>query len=155
MNEGRQGGRSSAVGLAKNPAWNNGRSIGQKRPVQPKHVWAIRAKLEIAENVRGLALFNMAIDCKLRGCDLARLKVRDVFVAGLMKERASVLQSKTQRPVQFEITGQTRNALQRWIESPATYGCDDLWPSRFHGSPHLSTRQQATPFLNVGSARMA
>jgi hypothetical protein len=88
-------------------------------------------------------LFNMAIDCKLRGCDLVRLKVRDVFVSGYMKERASVLQSKTQRPVQFEITEQTRKAVQRWIESPAMFGCDDLWPRRFHGSPRLSTRQYA------------
>jgi site-specific recombinase XerC len=100
-------------------------------------------RLEITENIRDLALFNMAIDCKLRRCDLVRLEVRDVFVSGHMKERASVLQSKTQRPVQFEITDQTRKAVQRWIESPAMFGCDDFWPSRFHGSPHLSTRQYA------------
>ncbi|MGL4237652.1 tyrosine-type recombinase/integrase [Tabrizicola sp.] len=124
-------------------AWNKGRIIGQKRPLLPKHVWAIRVRLEIADNIRDLALFNMAIDCKLRGCDLVRLKVRDVFVSGQMKERASVLQSETQRPVQFEITEQTRKAVQRWIECPAMFGCDDLWPSRFHGSPHLSTRQYA------------
>jgi integrase len=120
------------------PAGNKGRIIGQKRPLLPKHVWAIRVRLEIANNIRDLARFNMAIDCKLRGCDLVRLKVRDVFVAGHRKERASVLQSKTQRPVQFEIIEQTRKAVQRWIESPAMFGCDDLWPSRFHGSPHLS-----------------
>jgi site-specific recombinase XerC len=125
------------------PAWNKGRIIGQKRPLQPKHVWAIRVRLEIADNIRDLALFNMAIDCKLRGCDLVRLKVRDVFVSGHMKERTSVMQSKTKRPVQFEITEQTRKSVQRWIESPAMFGCDDLWPSRFHDSPHLSTRQYA------------
>jgi hypothetical protein len=85
------------------PAWNKVWIIGQKRPLQPKHVRAIRVRLEIADNVRDLALFNMAINCRLRGCDLVRLKVRDVFVSGHMKERASVLQSKTQRPVQFEI----------------------------------------------------
>jgi integrase len=127
----------------KTPALNKGWIIGQKRPLQPKHVWAIRVRLEIAENIRDLALFNMAIDCKLRGCDLVRLKVRDVFVSGHMKERTSVMQSKTKRPVQFEITEQTRNSVQRWIESPAMFGCDDLWPSRFHDSPHLSTRQYA------------
>jgi site-specific recombinase XerC len=125
------------------PAWNKGLIIGQKRPLLPKHVWAIRVRLEIADNIRDLALFNMAIDSKLRGCDLVRLKVRDVFASGHMKERASVLQSKTQRPVQFEITEQTRKAVQRWIESAAMLGCDDLWPSRFHDSPHLSTRQYA------------
>jgi hypothetical protein len=101
------------------PAGNKGRIIGQKRPLLPKHVWAIRVRLEIANNIRDLARFNMAIDCKLRGCDLVRLKVRDVFVAGHMKERASVLQSKTQRPVQFEIIEQSRMAVQRWIESAA------------------------------------
>jgi hypothetical protein len=94
---------------AKTPAWNKGRIIGQKRPLQPKHVWAIRERLEIADNIRDLALFNMAIDCKLRGCNLERLKVRDVFVSGHIKERASVMQSKTQRPVQFEITEQAAN----------------------------------------------
>jgi site-specific recombinase XerC len=125
------------------PAWNKSRIIGQKRPLQPKHVWTIRVRREIADNIRDLALFNMAIDCKPRGCDFVRLKVRDVFVSGHMKERASFMQSKAQRPVQFEFTEQTRKTVQRWIESPATFGCDDLWPSRFHDSPHLSTRQYA------------
>lgn len=77
------------------------------------------------------------------GRDLGRLKVRDVFVSVHLKERPSVLQSKTQRPVQFEISEQTCKAMERWIESPAMFGCDNLWPSRFHGSPHLSTRQYA------------
>ena len=131
------------VVCTKTPAWNKGRIIGQKRPLQPKHVWAIRVRLEIADNIRDLALFNMAIDCKLRGCDLVRLKVRDVFVSGHIKERTSVMQTKTKRPVQFEITEQTRKSVQRWIESPAMLGCNDLWPSRFHDSPHLSTRQYA------------
>jgi hypothetical protein len=127
----------------KAPACNKGRINGQKRPLQLRHVWAIRVRLEIADNIRDLDLFNLAIDSKLRGRDLVRLKVRDNFVSGHMKERASVLQNKTQRPVQFEITEQTRKAVQRKIESPAMFGCDDLWPSRFHGSPHLSTRQYA------------
>ena len=79
----------------KSYAWNKGRIIGQKRPLLPKHVWAIRIRLEIVGNARDLALFNMAIDSKLRGCDLVCLKVTDVFIAGRMKERTSVLQSKT------------------------------------------------------------
>lgn len=108
------------------PAWNKGRIIGQKRPLLPKQVWAIRVRLEIADNIRDLALFNMAIDSKLRGFDLLRLKVRDVFVSGHTKELASILQSKTQRPVQYEITGQARKAVQRWIESPTMFGCNDL-----------------------------
>ncbi len=124
-------------------AWNRGRIVGQKRPLQPKHVWAIRVRLEIAGNLRDLALFNMAIDSKLRGCDLVRLKVAEVYVAGRVKERASIVQRKTGRPVQFEITEVTRQSVAAWIESPAMIGCADLWPSRFHDSPHLSTRQYA------------
>ena len=76
-------------------AWNNGRIIGQRRPLLPKHVWATRVRLEIAESVRGLALFNLANDNKLRGCDLVGLKVTDVFIARRVKERTSILQSKT------------------------------------------------------------
>ena len=85
------------------PAWNKGRIVGQKRPLKPKHVWAIRVRLELAENHRDLALFNLAIDSKLRGCDLVRMKVIDVMASGQIKERASVLQSKTRKPVRFEI----------------------------------------------------
>ncbi|MEL7347621.1 MAG: integrase, partial [Pseudomonadota bacterium] len=92
----------------RHPAWNKWRIVGQKRPLLPKHVWAIRARLEIAENVRDLALLNTAIDSKLRGCDLVRLKVADVYAAGRVKERTSVLQSKTQKPVRFELTEGTR-----------------------------------------------
>ena len=80
------------------PAWNKGRLVGQKRPLLPKHVWAIRVRLEIANRTRDLALFNLAIDSKLRGCDLVKLKVADVFSAGHVKERASIIQSKTRHP---------------------------------------------------------
>lgn len=75
--------------------WNKGRIIGQKRPLLPKHVWSIRVRLETADNKRDLALFSMAVDSKLRGCDLVCLKVNDVYAAGRVKERASVTQSKT------------------------------------------------------------
>lgn len=80
------------------PAWNKGRIVGQKRLLLPKHVWAIRVRLEIAKNHRDLALFNLAIDSKLRGCDLVRLRVADVYAAGQIKERASIIQSKTKKP---------------------------------------------------------
>ena len=83
------------------PAWNKGRIVGKKRPLKPKHVWAIRVRLELAENHRDLALFNMAIDSKLRGCDLVKMKVVDVMASGQIKERACVLQTKTQKPVRF------------------------------------------------------
>ncbi len=124
-------------------AWNKGRIIGQKRPLQPKHVWAIRVRLELAERLRDLALFNMAVDSKLRGCDLVRLEVKDVFVAGRIKERTSIIQSKTKQPVQFEITEGTRKSLSAWLNDPAMIGSSFLWPSRFHSPDHISTRQYA------------
>ena len=125
------------------PAWNKGRVVGQKRPLKPKHVWAIRVRLELAEEYRDLALFNLAIDRKLRGCDLVCLKVADVFVKGQVKDRASIVQSKTQKPVQFEITETTRDSLEAWINHPGMVGCPFLFPSRFHDSSHISTRQYA------------
>ena len=124
-------------------AWNHGRIIGQKRPLLPKHVWAIRVRLELAGAIRDLALFNLAIDSKLRGCDLVRLKVADVFAAGTIKERVSILQSKTGKPVRFEITEGTQKSLQEWINHPLMIGHAYLWPGRFHDRPHISTRQYA------------
>lgn len=124
-------------------AWNKGRIIGQKRPLQPKHVWAIRVRLELAERLRDLALFNMAVDSKLRGCDLVKLAVTDVLVAGRIKERTSIVQSKTKQPVQFEITEGTRKSLTAWLNDPAMIGSSFLWPSRFHSPDHISTRQYA------------
>lgn len=124
-------------------AWNHGRIIGQKRPLQPKHVWAIRVRLEIANAIRDLALFNTAIDSKLRGCDLVCLKVSDVFGAGVIKERVSVLQSKTKSPVRFELTEGTRKSLFDWINHPLMTGHQYLWPGRFHDRSHISTRQYA------------
>ncbi len=124
-------------------AWNKGRIVGQKRPLLPRHVWSIRVRLEMADNARDLALFNMALDSKLRGCDLVGLRVRDVFAAGRVKERGSMIQSKTDKPVRFENTETTRLSLERWIRNPEMIGLEFLWPSRVHGSPHLSTRQYA------------
>jgi site-specific recombinase XerC len=125
------------------PAWNKGRIVGQKRPLLPKHVWAIRVRLEIAENHRDLALFNLAIDSKLRGCDLVKLKVADVHAAGQVKERASIIQSKTQKSVRFEITEGTRKSILRWMEEPLMIGSEFLWPGCFHERLHISTRQYA------------
>ena len=125
------------------PAWNKGRIVGQKRPLLPKHVWAIRVQLEIAQRTRELALFNLAIDSKLRGCDLVRLKVGEVYAAGQVKHRASIVQSKTQRPVSFEITEGTRMAIATWLNAPVMIGSEHLWPKRFHERLHISTRQYA------------
>lgn len=96
-------------------AWNHGRIIGQKRPLFPKLVWAIRVRLELAGAKRDLAMFNLAIDSKLRGCDLVRLRVADILAAGTIKERVSIMQSKTRTPVRFEITEGTRKSLFDWI----------------------------------------
>lgn len=101
------------------PAWNKGRIISQKRPLLPKHVWSIRVRLEMAGSKRDLALFNMAIDSKLRGCDLVCLKVQDVFASNRVKERTSITQRKTGKPVRFEISEITRQSLERWIADPA------------------------------------
>ena len=128
---------------ARRPDWNKGRIVGLKRPLLPKHVWAIRVRLEIAGNHRDLAPFNLAIDSKLRECDLVKLKVADVFVAGQVKERTSITQSKTQKPVRFEITEGTRNSLVRWMDEPLMIGSEFLWPGRLHERLHISTRQYA------------
>ena len=133
----------STRSLPRRHAWNKGRIVGQKRPLLPKHVWAIRVRLEISESTRDLALFNMAIDSKLRGCDLVSIKVADVFAASQMKERASVLQSKTQKPVRFEITEGTRKSVATWLKDPMMVGSEFLWPGRFHDRYHISTRQYA------------
>ena len=122
-------------------AWNKGRIIGQKRPLLPKQVWAIRARLELADNLRDLALFNVAIDSKLRGCDLVKLAVTDLMRDDRVRERVSVIQNKTKRPVQFELSENTRDTIAAWIKSPEMMGCRFMLPSRFHDRPHISTRQ--------------
>lgn len=129
-------------------AWNRTRVIGQKRPLHPKHVWAIRARLELAGAVRGLALFNMAVESKPRGCNLVRLKVVDIFAAGAAKVRTSILQSRTKSPVRFEITVGTRKALAEWIGHLSMSGHEYLWPGRFHDRLHISTRQYARQWKN-------
>lgn len=99
--------------------------------------------LGLAENHRDLALFNMAIDCKLWGCGLVRLKVVDIMTSGRIKERASVRKSKTQKPVTFEITEGRRVSVKRWMKDPIMVGSEYLWPGHFHEPLHISTRQYA------------
>ena len=123
--------------------WNKGRLIGQKRPLKPKEVWTIRVRLQLEQHKRDLALFNLAIDSKLRGCDLVQLQVNDVSVGGRVRDRATVIQQKTGRPVQFEITEQTRAAIRDWLADSARRFGQYLFPSRFHDRPHISTRQYA------------
>ncbi|MES1159076.1 MAG: tyrosine-type recombinase/integrase [Terricaulis silvestris] len=108
-----------------------------------KEVWSIRARLELKKRVRDLALFNLAIDSKLRACDLTRLKVEDVAAGGEVKTRGIIVQKKTGRPVQFEITEQTRIAVLNLVRRHYLRSSDYLFPSRLATSPHLSTRQYA------------
>ncbi|WP_170516033.1 tyrosine-type recombinase/integrase [Ruegeria atlantica] len=125
----------------KRRAWNKGRIVGQKRSLLPKQVWAIRARLELARNLRDLTLFNVAIDSKLRGCDLVKLSVSDLVRNDRVRERVSVIQSKTRRPVQFGPSENTRDTIAAWIKSPEMIDCRFMFPSRFHDRPHISTRQ--------------
>lgn len=121
--------------------WNVRKPVGQKAPLKLKEIWAIRIRLQMSENVRELALFDLAIDSKLRGCDLVRLHVQDVSHGSTVSSRAIIVQRKTKQPVQFEITAQTRDALEKWIKHAHLQSGDYLFPSRvIHGS-HLSTRQ--------------
>jgi integrase len=123
--------------------WNKGKLVGQKPPLKPKDIWAIRIHLQNARQVRGLALFNLAIDSKLRGCDLVNLRVRDVTHGNQILPRAMVVQRKTQRPVQFELTEPIRAAVAAWIAKAGLKPEQYLFPSRVVRSPHVSTRQYA------------
>ena len=123
--------------------WNKGKITGQKPPLKLNEVWAIRIRLQIADKKRDLALFNLALDSKLRSCDLVKLKVSDVSHGTRIAKRSIVMQMKTKRPVQFEITKQTRNSLSELIKSQNLSGTDYLFKSRFHQSDHITTRQYA------------
>jgi integrase len=123
--------------------WNKGKLVGQKPPLKLKEIWSIRIRLQIANRKRDLALFNLAIDSKLRSCDLLRLRVLDVTHSGTIASRAMVMQQKTQQPVQFEIMEQTRTAIGNWITHAKLNKSDYLFKSRYKNSPHISTRQYA------------
>ncbi|MFY9328229.1 MAG: tyrosine-type recombinase/integrase [Georgfuchsia sp.] len=124
-------------------AWNKGKLIGQKPPLKPKDIWAIRINLQRDQRIRDLAMFNLAIDSKLRGCDLVSLRVRDVTHGSQIMNRAMVMQRKTQRPVQFELTEPTRDAVAAWMAKANLKSDQYLFPSRLHNSQHVSTRQYA------------
>ena len=123
--------------------WNKGKIIGQKPPLLPKHVWAIRTKLQMEKRKRDLALFNLAIDSKLRGCDVVRLRLDDVAPNGYAIERAIIRQQKTGHPVKFELTEQTRSSVDEYLR--ATDRDSQVWLFPGRGAPvmHLTTRQYA------------
>ena len=123
--------------------WNKERFIGPKPPLKPKQVWAIRLHLQREERLRDLAMFDLAIDSKLRGCDLVRLRTGQLAVNATARHRASIIQKKTQQPVQFELTEQTRDSLLAWLIHRGGSLDHYVFPSRTTTGKHLSTRQYA------------
>jgi integrase len=123
--------------------WNKGKLTGAKPPLRPKHVWSIRTKLQMADRKRDLALFNLAIDSKLRGCDVVALKVEDIAPHGYAVDRATVRQKKTGRPVRFELTEQTRQALDDYLSVANRKRGDFLFAAQCQPGRSLSIRQYA------------
>ncbi|WP_443018102.1 tyrosine-type recombinase/integrase [Sphingomonas sp. 35-24ZXX] len=127
----------------KRQAWNAGRTVGAKRALKPKQVWQIRFYLNQNRRLRDRALFDLAIDSKLRGCDLVRMKIGDIVSGGQIRTRAIVMQQKTSRPVQFELLADARASLLTWLERRGGTVDDFVFPSRVNHAEHLSTRQYA------------
>jgi integrase len=123
--------------------WNKGKLTGPKPPLQPKHVWAIRTHLQLSGKTRDLALFNLALDSKLRGCDVVSIKVENVAPNGYALDRASVRQKKTGRPVKFEITENTREAIDTFLRATGKKSGDYLFSGRGGPDRCLTTRQYA------------
>jgi integrase len=115
--------------------WNRGKLIGPKPPLKAKEIWSIRVRLQVAHRIRDLALFNLALDSKLRACDLVALRVDDVALNGRVRSRATV--------IQFEITEQTREAVGRWLEKKDLHKGEPLFPSRINRRKSMTTRQYA------------
>ena len=120
-----------------------GKLIGQRPPLKQQEVWSIRVRLQITRKVRDLALFNLAIDSKLRGCYLCNIRIRDISSGMSIANRAMVMQQKTHQPVKFEITEHTRNSVKDWITKANLKPLDYLFPSRIQSSTHISMRQYA------------
>lgn len=123
--------------------WNKGKLTGPKPPLQPKHVWSIRTKLQIEGRARDLAMFNLAIDSKLRGCDVVAIRVEDIAASGYTADRATVRQRKTGRPVRFELSEQTRQAVDDYLKTTGKGPGEFLFTGRRAASRKMSTRQYA------------
>jgi integrase len=134
----------SLISLApKHIPWNKGKLTGAKPPLRPKHVWAIRTKLQVEARTRDLAMFNLAIDSKLRGCDLVALKVEDIAPNGYAVDRATVRQKKTGQPVRFELTEQTRQTVDDYIKAAGKKPVEFLFIGRRGLQRSMTTRQYA------------
>lgn len=125
------------------PAWNVGKQVGVKKPLKQRQIWAIRFFLDRERRMRDRALFDLAIDSKLRGCDLVKLKIGTLVTGHDIRTRAMVVQQKTGRPVQFEITNEVRASLLAWLQRRGGTVDDYAFPSRVDHADHLSTRQHA------------
>ena len=125
------------------PPWNKGKLVGAKPPLRPSHVWSIRTKLQMTGRIRDLALFNLAIDSKLRGCDVVAVRVDDVAPNGYTHDRATVRQKKTGRPVRFELTEQTRQAIDEYLRVTGRKAGEFLFAGRRGVGSSLTTRQYA------------
>jgi integrase len=123
--------------------WNKGKLLGQKAPLKLKDIWMIRIHLQMSKNLRNIALFDLALDSKLRGCDLVKLRISDISPTGEIGNRAKVIQQKTNQPVQFEITQQTRDSLNKWIKTAKLGFHDYIFISGTHPETHIKTRQYA------------
>ena len=136
----------AATELVTKPAripWNKGKLVGAKPPLRPSHVWSIRTKLQIEGKKRDLALFNLAIDSKLRGCDVVAVRVDDVAPSGYSMDRATIRQKKTGRPVRFELTDQTRQAIDDYLRLTGRKAGQFLFAGRGNSDRGLTTRQYA------------
>jgi integrase len=123
--------------------WNKGKLIGARPPLRPKHVWSIRTRLLVEGRTRDLAMFNLAIDSKLRGCDVTALRVEDVAPNGYAVDRATVRQKKTGRPVKFELTDQTRQAVDDYLKATGKRPGEFLFTGRRGIGQCMTTRQDA------------
>jgi integrase len=138
-----QDNENAATATFSRTAWNKGKLVGAKPPLRPKHVWSIRTMLQIADRKRDLAMFNLAIDSKLRGCDVVALKVEDIAPHGYALERATVRQKKTGQPVRFEVTEQTRQAIDDYVRAADIKPGEFLFAAPRRSGHGLSTRQYA------------
>jgi integrase len=130
-------------GATDRQAWNAGRKVGAKRALKPKQIWGIRFYLDQHRRLRDRALFDVAIDSKLRGCDVVSLKIGDLVLGGQIRTRATVVQRKTGRPVQFELLSDARASLLAWLQRRGGALGDYVFPSRIDHADQLSTRQYA------------
>ena len=134
---------NTAPTAPKRVPWNKGKLIGAKPPLRPKHVWSIRTKLQVEGRTRDLAMFNLAIDSKLRGCDVVALKVEDVAPRGYAVDRATVRQKKTGQPVRFEMTEHTRQAVDDYLKAAGKKPGEFLFTGRRGSGRSMTTRQYA------------